>query len=38
MCFCCFFGGDVTIKHVIEFVTDFLNFVYNDFVTMKPSG
>ena len=36
--FLLFFGWDVTIKHVIEFVTDFLNFVCNDFVTMKPSG
>ena len=38
LCVFVFFGGDVTIKHVIKLVTDFLNFVCNDLATMKPSG
>ena len=28
----------MTMKHFIEFVTDFLIFVCNEFVTNKPSG
>ena len=33
-----FWGGDMTIKHFIEFITDFLNFVRNNLVTIKPCG